>query len=141
MTHKEYIAERLTNRVMEQWTNSHQCVGQVKHRARLVCWIILWTFNWSAKKATYKTGWTFDPAKREQMTPWPWKDLKQWDILIQSDWQYGHIWVVHRATDKGYYMIEQNAKTGLWSWLGWDAILIWRYGRSDKKILNFYRIK
>lgn len=137
MTHNDYLIKVLSTRVDYDWAYWYQCTDLAKDYARSVLWINPWSFGWAAKNANQSTfPWT------TIYMPWPWKDLKQGDILIQ-DWFpwniYGHVWVIHKAERFGYYLIEQNAKTWNWGWVWNDAVRVNYYNRSERTILRFFR--
>ena len=136
MTHDKYwMSWRLKN-AKEPWYKP-ECVALAKHYVKNVHGITLWSFNWSAKKCTYKTGWTFDPKLWDKLTPWPWVPILQGDVLILDigiDW---HVCVWHNQVTNGYYAIEQN-RNNTKTWQGQDAINIGRYDYS-KPIINIYR--
>ena len=60
----------------------------------------------------------------------------QWDIIVRTQWTYGHIAIVDRILNWRVYVLEQN---GSWknSWNGlWDnAIRIKDYPRSFYNIV------
>lgn len=142
LLHNDYIVLRLTEQVQESPRYWFQCVAQAKDYALQVHGIRLWSFWWSARKATYRKGWTFDPALWNKLTPWPTVRAERWDIVVinsftgNPDW---HVWVIHKQIDWGYYIIEQNAKTGNWKWYWDDAIMVNFKIWTDYPILNFYR--
>ena len=138
MNHDQYRMSKRLKNVKEPWY-SPECVALVKDYSKNVFGITLWVFWGSAKNATYKTGWTFDPKHFEKLTPWPSVAILQGDILIIDIAKDGHTCVAHNQSNGWYYVIEQNrnnTKTGAWQ----DAINIWWYDYSNP-IINIYRKK
>lgn len=137
MTHSEFITKYLSNTIDRDGAYWFQCTDLAKVYASQVRWIKPWSFGWSAKTASQSTfPWT------KVITPWPWKDLKQGDILIQDSfpWNiYGHVGIVHKADRFWYYLIEQNAVTGTGWGSGNDATRVNYYTRSSRSILRFFR--
>jgi hypothetical protein len=99
----------------------YQCFDLVKFYCRQVRWVELWHYG------SAKNGWlnkeTFPNC--EFITPWPWHDMKQWDVFIWNVWDFGHIGIVDSAYNEWYTTFEQNA----WKWWGdgkWDnAPRVW----------------
>lgn len=144
LLHNDYLTLRLTEKVQESPQYWFQCVAQAKDYALQVHGIKLWSFGWSARKATYKKGWTFDPELRHKLTPWPTVRAERSDIIVINAFKWNpdwHVWVIHKQIDWGYYIIEQNAKTGNWKWYWDDAIMLNFKTWTDYPILNFYRKK
>lgn len=114
-----------------------QCTDLARAYADAVRGIKSWPFWWAAKNASLTTfPWT------KMLSPWPWNDLKQWDILIQwaIAWNiYWHVWIVHKADRFGYYLIEQNWYDGTGSGIWNNAVRINYYNWSSRPILRFFR--
>ncbi len=146
MTHFEYLVKALTYSYQENAQYGKQCVAMNKRYADLVQWVKLWWFNWEADRATHKPWGTYDPSKRIKLVIWKDK-LEQGDHLIQKFMTTGHIWVVHRADEKGYFLLAQNDweydKKTRWNgdWLGNNAIMMRYFKRTDRPILYAFRKK
>ena len=141
MSLHEYMVRAITHSYEEPWYGSKECVWMAKRFALLVQWIRLGSFNGSAKNATYKKGWTYDPDKRHRFDAGPKVTLRAQDHVILDQWEHWHVWIVYRADKNGRRMIEQNAILGSWTWLGNDAILIHYYAFKDDPILHIFRKK
>lgn len=139
MNHNDFIVKYLSEKVDYDWAYGYQCTDLSKAYAKEVRWIRPWTFWGSAKDAKQSTfPWT------KIYLPWPWKDLKQGDILIQwptASNRYGHVGIVHKADRFGYYLIEENAVTGTGGGSGNDAVRVNYYKRSERNILRFFRLE
>ena len=136
MKHNQYRMQWRLKSVKEQWYKP-ECVALCKHYTKNVHGITLWSFNGSAKKCTYKTGWTFDTKLWDRYTPGPGVPILQGDIIILdigNDW---HVCVGHNQVSDGYYVIEQN-RNNTKTWTGQDSIMIWFYDYSTP-IINIYR--
>lgn len=138
MSHDSYWMKWRGKRVNEPWFK-YECVGGTKHYVSNVFWVKIWSFNWSAKTCTYKTGWTFDPKSWVKFEPGPDVAIKQWDVLILDIGKDWHVCVGHNQVYNWYYVIEQNRNNSK-TWIGPDAINIWFYDYSTR-IINIYRRK
>lgn len=140
MQHKAFVQNYLHGRVDYDWLYGYQCTDLVKQYAKDVLLAPIKSFNGSACNADERTFGN----KYIKIIPWPWKDAKQGDIVIQDKTKrlpYGHTGIINSADHIGYYLLEQNAYSGRWSWLGKDAIRVTFYKRSDTPVKAFWRVK
>lgn len=135
---QEFMNKWLWKRIDVDNAYGYQCTDLSKKRA-MELGIKPWTFNGAAKNADKNTfPWM------KLMLPWPWNDLKPWDILQQQATAtnpYWHTGVVVRNTVDGYILLEQNWATWKWTWLWQDAIRTKRYTRKNRQIVNFFRFQ
>ncbi len=146
MTNDQFLLRYITLSVEENKSLWKQCVAFNKLYATEVQGIQLWSFNGSAKKATYKKWGTYDPDKfiKLQVGTAP---LMRGDHLIQDFDKHWHIGIVRRVDTEGYYLLEQNnweldkkyGERGDGDWKRNDAILIRYYRRQERPILLAFR--
>ena len=140
MQHKVFLQEYLHDRVDYDKSYGYQCTDLVKQYAKEVLLSPINSFNGSACNADERTF----GAKYIKIIPWPWKNAKQGDILIQDKTRYlphWHTGIVNSADNLWYYLLEQNAYSGRWQWLGKDAIRVTFYKRSQTPVKAFWRKK
>lgn len=146
MTNDQYLISFITKSVKETEQLGAQCVAMNKHHAKSVYMLKLWSFNWSARLATYALWWTYNPNEwiKLEIGKAP---LLQWDHLIQDFGKHWHIGVVWRADAEWYYLLEQNNweldkkywERGDGDGKRNDAILIRYYRRQERPILMAFR--
>lgn len=137
MTHNDFILKYLSNTVDYDGKFGYQCTDLAKAYAKEVLGINPWAFGWSAKNASQTT---FPWLKMIKYVAWV--TAQTGDILIQDAYAgniYGHVGIIHKAGRFGYYLLEQNAQDGSWSWLGNNATRVNYYTRQSKKVIALYR--
>lgn len=72
--------------------------------------------------------------------------MKQWDIIVRTQWDYGHIAIVDSVYDTEVLVLEQNwSGKNSWNWLWENAIRTHKYNknwynvvlRNEKIVENF----
>ena len=137
--YKQFKEKRLGKRIDYDKSYWYQCVDLIKQYADEVLWLgKIWSIG-NANRVQYSS--TFKSFSKLWVS-----NLMQWDIIIRTRWNYGHIAIVDHILNWRVYVLEQN---GSWrnSWNGlWDnAIRVKDYPinwydivlRNNKIIQNF----
>lgn len=111
----------------------YQCVALVKYFCKIVYWVELWSFGWSAKN-WFSNPTTFDKIFFSQKNNWV---PKPWTIIFFDNMFgiYGHTGVVLKADEKNISILEQNWWLGSWKWTWVDAIITHSY--SYKNVIGW----
>ena len=137
--YKEFKEKWLGKRIDYDKSYWYQCIDLIKQYADEVLWLgKIWSIG-NANRVQYSS--TFKNFSKLWVS-----NLMQWDIIIRTRWNYGHIAIVDHILNWTVYVLEQN---GSWrnSWNGlWDnAIRVKDYPinwydivlRNDKIIQNY----
>lgn len=138
MTFDEYKKEREWKRVRESVSLGYQCVASVKHFADLVHGHTLWSFSWSAIKCWMNGSW-FKGLPYARVDYLKGRIPNRGDIVffsVTKDNPHWHVAIAGTCTSDTLRVIEQNAETGNWSGVWWDAISIRNYTYYKAKVGN-----
>lgn len=123
--YKNFVNKRLGKRVDYDKQYDHQCTDLAKQYIDEVLSIKkIWPL-WNAKDMPKSPFFT----NREKIKGM--NNLMQWDIIIRSQWPYGHVAVVDHILNGKVYVLEQNGSgknsgSGIWA----NAIRIQAYNLS-----------
>ena len=125
----DFKNKRLWKRIDYDWAYWYQCVDLIKQYADEV--LHLWKIGAIGNAKNIPNNKLF-----RTFSKFTTNNLMQWDIIVRTQWTYGHIAIVDRILNWRVYVLEQN---GSWknSWNGlWDkAIRIKDYPRSFYNIV------
>lgn len=136
ISHDEYLAQCLGEKVDYDWAYWHQCVDYVRRYCEKVLEPI-WNFNWSALNGR-NSGSPFNSK---------WKRVKNSANAVPPKGaiiffdktptnQYGHVAVVDTANTKAVAVAEQNWGNGTGTGNGTDSIRLQTYNYLSPKCLG-----
>ena len=139
--YNEFKEKRLGKKIDYDNCYKYQCVDLVKLYLDKCCWYWKIGSLWNAKDLPNNRF--FDWRAKIKLTT---NNAKQWDIVVASNWTYGHVAIVDRIVNGKIYVMEQNG-TGKnsGSWTDGNEIRIQPYSfgffnlilRSDAIVKNF----
>ena len=122
--YKQFKEKRIGKRTNYDNTYWYQCVDLIKLYLDECLW--LWRIGslWNAKNvpsSAFFKNW-------QKLTT---KNLIQWDIIVRTQWDYGHIAIVDSVVGWNVVVLEQNGSgKNSWDWLWENAIRTHKYKPS-----------